>query len=196
MNYEKAREYILEKLSSDLPPNLYYHSVAHTIDVCEAVERIATLEGILGEDLLVLKTAALFHDSGFIIQYLKNEEAGAQIAASTLAQFGYNEEQLAIIKQIIMATQIPQTSKNLFEEVMCDADLDYLGREDFHPIANNLKNELMERGIVNSGKHWDEIQIGFLTKHKYFTQSANELRNTKKQQNLAEVQYRYENNLY
>lgn len=196
MNYEKAREYIIERLTSELPPNLYYHSVQHTIDVCDAVERIATLEGINGEDLLLLKTAALYHDSGFLVQYLKNEEAGAEMAKNTLAQFGYNDKDIYVIKEIIMATQIPQMSKNIFEEVMCDADLDYLGRDDFHPIANALRKELMERGIVNSDKHWDEIQIGFLTKHKYFTASANNMRNDKKRQNLAEVQHRYTNNLY
>ncbi len=196
MNYEKARQYILGRLSSELPPNLYYHSLEHTINVCDAVENIGTLEGIEGEDLLLLKTAALYHDSGFLVQYLKNESAGVALARNTLSQFGYTEHHLIKIESIIMATQIPQQSQSLLEEVMCDADLDYLGRHDFHPIADNLRKELMERNIVPSIKHWDEIQISFLTEHKYFTASATNLREKKKLQNLAEVLHRYTNDLY
>ncbi len=196
MNYEKARQYIIGRLSSELPSNLYYHSVGHTLDVCDAVERIATLEGISGEELIILKTAALYHDSGFLTQYLRNEPAGVEVAKKTLTDFGYTETQLSKIEEIIMATQIPQMSKNLLEEVMCDADLDYLGRDDFHPIADALKKELMERGIVASDKHWDEIQIGFLTKHCYFTSSAKKLRDEKKLKHLMEIKHRFNNNLY
>lgn len=196
MNYEKARQYIIERLSSELPPSLYYHCVGHTIDVCDAVENIGTLEGIQGEDLLILKTAALYHDSGFLVQYLKNESAGVTLARNTLSQFGYTEQHLDAIEKIIMATQIPQMSNSLMEEVMCDADLDYLGRDDFHPIADALKREFMEHKIVTSDKHWDEIQIAFLTKHAYFTRSAKNLRDKKKQLNLDEVKHRYDNNLY
>lgn len=196
MNYEKARAYILERLRAELPGNLYYHCVEHTIDVCNAAERIGISEGIKGEELILLKTAALFHDSGFLTTYFKNEPAGVAIAKSALVAFGYTEQHLTIIEQIIMATQLPQTSKSLLEEVMCDADLDYLGRDDFHPIANALKKEFLEHKVVTSDKHWDEIQIAFLSKHAYFTKTAREQRELKKQQNLAEVQDRYKSNLY
>jgi hypothetical protein len=196
MNYEKARLFIIEKLSLELPSNLYYHSVGHTIDVCDAVEKIGIMEGIKGEELILLKTAALYHDTGFLFQYLKNEPAGVRLARTTLTQFGFTDQHLDVIEEIIMATQIPQRSKCLLEEIMCDADLDYLGRADFHPIADGLKRELMDRGIVNSEKHWDEIQISFLGKHSYFTLSAKKLRDEKKMQNLIEVKHRYTNNLY
>jgi predicted metal-dependent HD superfamily phosphohydrolase len=196
MNYEKARVFILDKLRMELPPNLYYHSVGHTIDVCDAVERLGQLEGVSGEELILLKTAALYHDSGFLKQYLSNEPAGVELACTTLVQFGFTEKHLEVIGAIIMATQIPQKSNNLLEEVMCDADLDYLGRADFHPIADGLRRELHDRAIINSDKQWDEIQIAFLSKHCYFTSTANQLRNEKKQQNLAEVKHRYDNNLY
>lgn len=196
MNYEKARQFILEKLEKELPQNLHYHSIHHTIDVCDAVERIGLLENISSEEIILVKTAALYHDSGFIYQYLKNEPVGVEIARKSLPEFNYSDQEIDLISEIIMATQIPQTSKNLLEEIMCDADLDYLGRDDFHPIADSLKQELMEHQMVKSDKHWDEIQISFLTQHKYFTKTANRLRNNKKQDNLNEVIHRYKNELY
>ena len=80
MNYLLAKEHILSKLEKDLSPNLYYHGIHHTIDVFKAVERFATVEGVKGNDLTILKTAALYHDAGFIIQYMEHEAASVVIA--------------------------------------------------------------------------------------------------------------------
>ena len=35
------------------------------------------------------------------------------------------------------ATKIPQTPLTKLEEIICDADLDYLGREDFFEISRS-----------------------------------------------------------
>jgi hypothetical protein len=70
---------------------------------------------------------------------------------------------------------------------MCDADLDYLGRDDFHEIADLLRRELREHGKLDSDKQWDEIQIKFLEQHTYFTQSAINLRQVKKLHHIEEI---------
>ena len=79
---------------------------------------------------------------------------------------------------------------------MCDADLDYLGRDDFHEIATRLREELKEHGKIDSDKQWDEIQVKFLNMHKYFTKTAIKTRKKKKQQNLKEVVERLERDEY
>ena len=57
---EKVKQYILERLAHELSPALYYHSIAHTRDdVVPAAERLAVMEGVAGEDLLLVLTAAL-----------------------------------------------------------------------------------------------------------------------------------------
>ena len=66
ISYNRSEKFLMDKLQKELPKNLYYHGPHHTIDVCEAVERIAKGEGIKGEELFLLKTAALYHDAGFI----------------------------------------------------------------------------------------------------------------------------------
>jgi hypothetical protein len=76
------------------------------------------------------------------------------------------------------------------EEIICDADLDYLGRDDFHEIADKLRKELREHGKIDSDRKWDEIQVVFLTNHQYFTETAKRSRNTKKAQNLEEIKER------
>src|SRR5690606_38456243 len=80
INYMKAERYIMKLLREKLSPALHYHSISHTIDVTESAERIALLEGVQGEDLFILQTAATYHDAGFVEQYENNEPVGARMA--------------------------------------------------------------------------------------------------------------------
>jgi predicted metal-dependent HD superfamily phosphohydrolase len=184
---------VLEKGLSD---KLHYHSISHTRDVVKAVERIALIEGVTDEGLFLLKSAATYHDAGFVEEYDKNEPIGARLAEEILPKFGYTEQHIQTIKELIYVTQIPHDPKNKLEEIMCDADLDYLGRDDFPEIADKLRRELREHGKISSDKKWDEIQIMFLEQHKYFTATAIKTRQEKKNKNLEEVKERFKHNEY
>ncbi|HIP36426.1 MAG TPA: hypothetical protein EYG85_06195 [Crocinitomix sp.] len=187
INYMKAERHIMHILETKLSPNLHYHSIRHTKDVTQAVERLALMEGITDEDLFLLKSAATYHDAGFVEKYDANEEIGMRMAREILPKYGYTQEQIDVIDGLIKSTEIPQSPKNLLQEIMCDADLDYLGRDDFHEIADLLRRELREHGKINSDKLWDEIQIKFLTQHTYFTKSAIKTRQSKKMKHLEEL---------
>ena len=162
----------------------------------ESVERIAIMEGVLDEDIFVLKSAATYHDAGFVESYDNNEEIGAAMAGEILPKYGYTEEQIKQVGELIYATIIPHKPKNHLEEIICDADLDYLGRDDFHTIADTLRRELRDHGKIKSDRKWDEIQVSFLSQHKYFTKSGNKLREEKKKKHLKEIQQRLKENKY
>ncbi|WP_417264885.1 adenylate/guanylate cyclase domain-containing protein [Brumimicrobium sp.] len=187
INYYKAERFILSKLKKELSPKLHYHSLEHSIDVTRQAERIAIGEGITDEDLFLLKSAASYHDAGFVEQYEKNEPIGARMAAEILPKFGYTEAHIERIKELIYVTSVPHKPKNNLEEIICDADLDYLGRDDFHEIADRLRMELREHGKIDSDRMWDEMQVKFLSQHRYFTKTSIDTRLAKKLQNLEEI---------
>jgi len=192
INYRNAEKYIIKRLKKDLPEGLHYHGIHHTKDVCEAVERLAIWEGVHGEDLYVLKTAALFHDAGFIHSYDSNEPIGAKLAKEMLPNFGYTEAQIDQVIELIEATKLPHKPKNQLEKMMCDADLDYLGRDDFYPIAETLRQELSEFGkFKGSDSDWYEMNIKFLKAHKYFTEAAKKRRKPMKEQRIKELQEKF-----
>ncbi len=196
INYYKAERFILAKLKKELSPKLHYHSLNHSKDVTRQAERIAIGEGITDEDLFLLKSAASFHDAGFIEQYERNEPIGARMAAEILPNFGYTEAHIDRIRELIFVTQVPHKPKNNLEEIICDADLDYLGRDDFHEIADRLRRELREHGKIDSDRKWDEMQVSFLTKHRYFTKTSIETRLDKKKMNLEEIKQRLQEDNY
>ena len=184
MEYEKIKKIILKELKENLPEHLSYHSVMHVKDVINAVEEIAVAENVGGEDLMLLKTAALLHDSGFLHGAKDHEEKSCEIAQKYLLDYGYNQPQIDKIKGMIMATKIPQSPKNKLEEILADADLDYLGRDDFFKIGDKLFDELTMFGIVNSERDWNLLQEKYLESHHFFTKTAINNRNQKKQENL------------
>ncbi|MDF2552289.1 MAG: hypothetical protein K0R36_268 [Chryseobacterium sp.] len=193
MEYEKIKKHILNLLKEKLPEHLSYHSVNHIKDVIESVEQIAVSENVNDEDLVLLKTAALFHDTGFLYGSKNHEEKSCEIAQQYLPDYEYSQSQIDKINGMIMATKIPQTPNNNLEEILADADLDYLGRDDFFVIGDKLFEELSMFGIVNSEQDWNLLQEKFLESHHYFTKTAIDNRKQKKQANLDIIKSKLKN---
>ena len=185
MNYQEVKNIILSELQNKLPKHLSYHSVSHIEDVIQASREIGKAEGLSEEDLVLLETAALFHDTGFLYGSKDHEEKSCEIAQEHLPNHGYSQEKIDLIKGMIMATKIPQSPKNHFEEILADADLDYLGRDDFFTIGDKLYEELAMFGMISSERDWNLLQERFLENHHYFTKTAIENRAAKKAENLA-----------
>jgi uncharacterized protein len=187
-DYERAKAYVISRLEQELTPDLTYHSLRHTLhDVLPAAQRLGEMEGISADDTLLLNTAALYHDIGYIEQYTRNEEIAVRIAAETLPDFGYSNSQIERIGQIIMATQLPQQPQDLLQSLICDADLDALGRDDFYILSFALRLELERYGQPTTLREWFERQLAFLEAHSYFTPSAQSLRDAQKQHNAQEI---------
>jgi uncharacterized protein len=187
MDYNSVKKTIITRLRKELPKHLTYHSVFHVRDVIKAAEKIALSEGIDDSDLVLIKTAALFHDTGFMYNPKNHEEKSCEIAQEYLPDYGYSEQQIEKIKGMIMATKIPQSPKNKLEEILADADLDYLGRNDFFTIGDTLYQELTHLGVLSNERDWNLLQEKFLENHKYFTPTSIKKRNRKKSQNLTIV---------
>ncbi len=196
IKYYKTERHVLNILQKNLSKKLYYHSINHTRDVVKAVERIALLEGVTDEGLFLLKTAAILHDAGFIERYEHNEPIGARMATEILPKYGYTEQHIKTIVELIHVTEIPHRPINKLQEIICDADLDYLGRDDFEKIADYLRQELREMNKIDSDRAWDKQQVKFLNQQKYFTKTAIETRQKKKEENLLLVLKRLERDEY
>jgi HD superfamily phosphodiesterase len=187
MKYSAAKKFILEKLEKELSPELTYHGFHHTIDVLEVAAELCGHLDILPEETILVKTAALFHDSGFTVSNVNHEETGCQIARDNLPRYGYTEENIEKICGMIMATKIPQTPKTPLEEILADADLDYLGRNDFKPIGDTLFDELKTFNVIQTEEDWNRLQIRFLEGHGFFTSYNLKHRQPIKMAHLAEL---------
>ncbi len=187
IQFVDIQEIILDILEKELPEYLHYHNVKHTIDVVTEVELIGWAEGVSDEEILLLKTAALFHDAGHTIGFDEHEEKGANLAREMLPKYNYTSRQVETVCELIMATKMPPKPKNLLEKIMCDSDLDYLGRVDFIPVSNTLYEELKHQNKIGSFNEWNKLQIKFISGHQYFTQTARNLREVNKQKQIERI---------
>lgn len=186
LNIEGAIQHAHERLRAELPTTLYYHSLAHTRDdVLPAAERFATLSAVSGLRLQLLRVAAWYHDIGFVHQRSDHETIGAQIASESLPLFGFQAQHIRQIVGMIQATKLPQTPHTLLEQLLADADLDVLGRDDFSVRNQALRAELAHVGTTFADIQWYGQQYAFLHRHQYWTHAAREVRDLGKQHNLA-----------
>jgi predicted metal-dependent HD superfamily phosphohydrolase len=190
MNFEAAKVYAFKRLRTEISSNYYYHNIRHTFDVWLAVVMLAPFEKIVGDDLILVQTAAIFHDLGMIDRYDCHEEESVRIATKVLPGFDYKPDQIKKVNRMILATQFLMLPKDNMERVICDADLDYLGRPDYFAVSHRLKKEWEILGIAKYSPHkWNLFQEEFLQKHKYFTRAAQLSRNEGKEINIKKVKH-------
>ena len=186
-DYQDAFDKVEAFLSKELPSHYTYHSIEHFRDVVKQVERIAKKEKVDKSGILDLKLAAWLHDVGYIWGPLDHEEKSVEYAKVILNEMKFPKSKISLITGMIMATKMPQSPKNHFEQIICDADLDYLGRNDFEEISSNLLKELeIEQKITNL--NWLKIQEEFLKSHSYFTLTSQKSREKNKQKRLRKIE--------
>lgn len=187
--YQRQYPIVLDALSNQLDKRYLYHGLRHTLDVIEQSEIIAISSGCNSQDIAILKNASLFHDLGFL-----QTRKGHEVASAEMFEFAAKDslslDSIEKIKSCILATTMPQTPNTLLERIICDADLDYLGRDDFEKISFDLFQELLSCGEIESQEKWDAIQVVFLDKHEFHTSFNQNRRNKMKLGNLNNIKKR------
>jgi class 3 adenylate cyclase len=187
-DFHHMRLDILNRLKSMLPEEVIYHDLFHTLNVEKASIRLGKLEGLNEEEMMLLRTAALFHDSGFIYTYHKNELHGVRLMEQTLPKYGFNKSQIEEIRGMIMATSMDVEPVGLMQEILCDADHDYLGRADYYVVAAKLREEMEAFGETFTEMEWIQFQLKFLQDtHRFYTITAINIRERAKHNRIAEL---------
>jgi predicted metal-dependent HD superfamily phosphohydrolase len=188
MNFEAAERFILEKLDRELDERLYYHNAAHTREVVTACRQLLQMEKVDGRTAQIILTAALYHDTGMLIRYEDHESASVKILTETLPGFGYSGEEMDRVRELILDTREPRMARDLSEQILFDADLEALGREDFFIRSLCLQLEWSLYGIRKTTlREWFHSQVLFMEQHRYLTGSAQRLWQEQKQKNLEAV---------
>jgi adenylate cyclase len=188
IDFEHMRKDIINQLKALLPEHVVYHDIHHTLNVEKAAIRYAKLEGLDEESIILLRTAVLYHDAGYILQPEQNEPFAIKMAGDKLPKFGYSNEQIQLVQKIIEATIVGNKPQNLLQKIMCDADHDYLGRPDYYQVATKLRQELENFGTVMTEQEWIDYQYKYMTdQHRYYTETAKNIRIQGKKARIAEL---------
>ena len=185
-------QYVRELFRDELPAGIKYHNADHTLHSIKGVvavaNNLAKLEDVSELDRELIIAAAYFHDTGYIREYEKNEPIAARMAGRILKLIGYKPDEIEKVQKMILATDPDVEPKTHVEKILCDSDLDNLGREDFFQLDEKLREGRGIRGIdVSDDVTWYSNTLEFLKKHQYYTESQNKLRAKGKQKNTREL---------
>lgn len=161
--------FVITLLKNNLPESYYYHCPEHTLYVAEKAAEIGIQEQCTPVEIDLLRTGALWHDTGFINTYNNHEEEGCALARRYLPGYGYTADDIDKVCGMIMATKIPQAPRNKLEEIIADADLEYLGTHTAGVTSENLYRELLFLNPTLTYVEWNQTQISFIQSHHYFT---------------------------
>jgi predicted metal-dependent HD superfamily phosphohydrolase len=189
MQLYQISKIVFNQLKLDLSPLLIYHNYQHSKSVFESTKLIAESESLSSKQKKIVLTAALFHDTGFINnpESIDHEDRSCDYASNILPFFNYKFEEIKEINRCIMSTKLPQTPDGYLSEILCDADLFYLGTEKYDRVSHNFFLELKNFDKIKNEKEWLIKQVEFLERHHYFTKFAKEKLDPIKQKNLRAI---------
>ncbi len=160
--------HILDELKDKLAPYLSYHSYKHIIDVANVCDKYIKLYRIDDDMAKLIRIAAICHDFGYTVSPIDHEERSITLIEPMLRPI-LTKEEIALVNGMIRATKVPQQPKTFYDKILADADLDYLGRNDYDELSENLHQELLHYGVIKSERQWLDLQIKFLESHEYHT---------------------------
>ncbi len=185
--YDRVLDDVCNRLLNEIPAHYKYHSLRHTLDVIEMTIKIGHGEKLTEAEIDLLKVAALFHDTGYLVERKNHELHSCEVFEEYARKHKFEHQYYDFVKNCIMATCIPQSPQTIHERILCDADLDYLGREDFSEIAEGLFQELIACGDIQDRDQWNELQIKFLGNIIYHTDYSKQYRGPQLAINLSQI---------
>lgn len=157
----------------ELPEWATFHTLAHTSEVVASSWEIGAGSGLTKHETEILLVAAWFHDTGYTVLARGHEEVSVEIASIFLNEKGYPRRGIARIGRCIRATRVPQQPRTLLERVICDADLNSLGRRSYFRQNDLLKQEIeMRQGTTLDEVIWLRRSYRFLRRHRFHTRYA------------------------
>ncbi len=187
LNNTGMKTFVGELFRKSLPEHYYYHNIYHTLYVAHQAIEIGREENCSEEEIDLLYAAALWHDCGYLVTYLNHEEESCKMARQYLPGFDYTEDEIDKVCGMIMATKVPHSPSNKLEEIIADADMEYLGTEHAGPVAYSLFRELQHINPDLTEEEWDKKQIAFIKQHQYFTDYCKENKEPQKAIYLEEL---------
>jgi predicted metal-dependent HD superfamily phosphohydrolase len=188
--YDIQLNEVISRMRLELDKRYTYHTVEHTLDVINCCEEISHAEGMTESEKLILQISALFHDTGFLLSRTNHEERSVEIFTQARVNFQLDPLHIIEIENCIRATRVPQEPQSHLEQIICDADLDYLGRTDFWPISDSLFVEMTNCGEISDAVAWKNLQVRFMTAHRFHTKFSKNRRDDQLKINLDEVKSR------
>lgn len=185
---QETEQFVIDLLSEKLDKNFVYHNIAHTQRVVEKSLELIEGENFSEEQIQVLTLAGWFHDVGYTVNPENHEEESIKIATDFLQGKEASEGVIDEVSKLITSTKMGAKPVTKLEKVLRDADCSHVGSKNYSDFNELLRKE---RELVCDKKiktvEWDDSNLEFLTKHRFYTSKASKLWEKQKSKNIAQL---------
>lgn len=175
--------YILLQFEKYENPSLTYHNLKNTVDLYTITELFARSENIDEKNMLILLTAALFKNTGYLISYENHLEETLKLAKEILPRFNYVKTQIDQVCGLLSKIENSLPANSIEEKAFEDAVYSYVGRVDFEDVITDMYNEAKSFGEMDF-KSWKASQLRILKDYDFHTRAASALREVPKQKQI------------
>jgi len=184
-----AEKHVRKIFKTEVNPAYAYHNLQHTLEVVRSVRKMAKKAELSAAHLEILELAALFHDLGYCQGHEDHEAKGALLLGAFLRQNNYSESSISVIQSCIQSTKVDVAPDGRLEQMLCDADLHYLGTRMFFERGEVLRKEWENTlDLIYDEPEWLRINYEFLAQHRFYTPEAIKLYGPTKKTNMLELQ--------
>lgn len=184
----EVEAYVTDFITKQVDKKFAYHNIQHTLDVVNATKQLSAAHNLHAKELELLLIAAWFHDIGYDEGPIGHEERSSNYAKSFLEKHDFEEEDIKLIQNCIMATKMPQSPNTLFEKILCDADMSHLGKKTYWERCGRIRQELtLTKNTMMSEPEWINFELSFMVSHKYHTAQANHLFEKRKKKHIRQL---------
>lgn len=186
------QEAALSYLAEHLDRRYSYHNAVHSQDVCAALEEFlqSTADPFEPSEREALQIAAIFHDFGYLVRPDENEICCREYVQMFGKEFALPPALQVRAMELIMETAFPYRPISAAGKLLCDADIEYIGRDIFWQRAADFRQELAAQGQVMTDLQWYCREVEFLRSNAFFTDTANRLRGALRMENLRQAEAR------
>jgi len=184
----EAKDYVTNLINTRLNTGCKFHTIKHTLRVLSNAELIASETDLTEDQINTVRISALFHDAGYVDDYVGHEAKSAEYAAAFLRSKSVDEENINLVVGAILATKIPQQPKNIIDKIVCDADLMHLASDDYFEQAELIRQEWTNMGRGKLDKYQFELNsLTFFREHRFKTEYGRTVLQAKKEENAKQL---------
>ncbi len=186
--YKKIENYVTGLYQTLQDDTLAFHNLKHTQYVVDKTKEIAGHYHVNEKEMLILYTAAWFHDTGYLFtEPSKHEAMSAEVMKKFMLDLTNDTELISEIEQCIMATKSPRNPSNLLQQIICDADTYNLGTKEFKDTNKRvLKENKLKTGEVDKKEFYNST-IKMLEQHQFYTTYCKDLLSVTKELNMKKI---------
>ncbi len=185
---EEVAEYVSQHISNNVADYFVYHDLQHTLNVVEAVIELSPYFDLSDKEYEALRLASWFHDVGYDEGPDNHEKRSAAHARRYLTERNYPEEGIQQIEACILATKLPSNPQSVLEQIICDADLNHLGKKNYWDRCGRVRQELTKsKDMLMSDKDWVDFELTFMNKHHWYTSAAKAMYGKRKLKHLRQL---------